>query len=39
MTEKTYKVMGLAGGANIAIGIISIVVGGKLLGAKKGLTF
>ena len=27
MTEKTYKVMGLAGGANIAIGIISIVVG------------
>ena len=46
MTEKTYKVMGLAGGANIAIGIISIVVGvttgiillvsgGKLLGAKK----
>ena len=25
MTEKTYKVMGLAGGANIAIGIISIV--------------
>ena len=22
MTEKTYKVMGLAGGANIAIGII-----------------
>ena len=48
MTEKTYKVMGLAGGANIAIGIISIgvttgiillVSGGKLLGAKKGLTF
>ena len=50
VTEKTYKVMGLAGGANIAIGIISIVVGvttgiillvsgGKLLGAKKGLTF
>lgn len=50
MTEKTYKVMGLAGGANIAIRIISIVVGvttgiillvsgGKLLGAKKGLTF
>ena len=46
MTEKTYKVMGLAGGANIAIGIISIVVGvttgiillvsgGKLLGAKS----
>ena len=42
--------MGLAGGANIAIGIISIVVGvttgiillvsgGKLLGAKMGLTF
>ena len=27
MTEKTYKVMGLAGGANIAIGIISIVIG------------
>lgn len=50
MTEKAYKVMGLAGGANIAIGIISIVVGvatgiillvsgGKLLGTKKGLTF
>ena len=50
MTEKTYKVMGLAGDANIAIGIISIVVGvttgiillvsgRKLLGAKKGLTF
>ena len=50
MTEKTYKVMGLTGGANIAIGIISIVVGVttgiillvsgvKLLGAKKGLTF
>ena len=46
MTEKTYKVMGLAGGANIAIGIIGVttgiillVSGGKLLGAKKGLTF
>lgn len=50
MTEKAYKVMGLAGAANIAIGIISIVIGvatgiillvsgGKLLGTKKGLTF
>lgn len=50
MTEKAYKAMGNAGAANLAIGIVMIVVGvtcgvvllisgAKLFKAKKGLTF
>lgn len=50
MTEKAYKVMGNTGAANIAIGIVMIVVGvatgvvllvsgAKLFASKKGLTF
>ena len=50
MNEKAYKVMTLAGSANIAIGIviavvgitagvISIVSGARLLKEKKGLIF
>lgn len=50
MTEKTYKAMRNAGAANIAIGVICIVVGvasgvillvsgGGLLKEKKKLTF
>lgn len=48
--EKTYKTMSLIGGGNIAIGIVvlitgivagimMIVNGGKLLKAKKEITF
>ena len=50
MNEKAYKTMGITGGANIAIGIviiviglaagvISIVCGTNLLRNKEGLTF
>lgn len=50
MNEKAYKTMSLAGAANIAIGIITLVVGttvgvvaiitgAQLIKNKKGLTF
>lgn len=50
MNEKTYKIMGFAGAANIAVGIVVLVVGiaagvitiisgAKLQKEKKGLTF
>lgn len=50
MTEKAYKAMGHAGAANLAIGIVVMVVGvatgvvllissAKLFRAKNGLTF
>lgn len=50
MTEKVYKTMGNTGAANLAIGIIMIIVGvasgvillisgANLFRAKKGLTF
>lgn len=50
MTEKAYKIMGTAGAANLALGIILnvtgivagvllIVNGARLLKAKQGLTF
>ena len=50
MTEKAYKVMGYAGAASLAVGIVSIVIGvtvgavmiisgAHLVKAKKGLTF
>lgn len=50
MTEKAYKTMGVAGAANLALGIILIVTGvvsgvilivsgARLFKAKKGLTF
>ena len=50
MNEKVYKTMTFAGAANIAIGIVTLVVGvavgviaiisgARLLKDKKGLTF
>ena len=50
MNEKTYKIMGITGGASIAVGIvvmvigviagvISIVCGASLLKNKEGLMF
>ena len=50
MNEKAYKAMSLAGAANIAVGIvilvvgiaagvIAIVMGARLQKEKKGLTF
>ena len=50
MNEKAFKTMGIAGAASVAIGIVTIVVGlavgviavvsgAKLLGDRKGLTF
>lgn len=50
MTEKAYKAMGNAGAANIAIGIVLIIMGiasgvillvsgGRLFRTKRGLTF
>ncbi len=50
MNEKAYKLMSLAGGVNIAVGIVvlmigvaagvvSIVCGAHLLKGKRGLTF
>lgn len=50
MNEKAYKTMGFAGAVNIVVGVISIVAGvavgvlalvsgAKLLKDKKGLTF
>ncbi len=50
MTERAYKIMGNAGAANLAIGIIMIIAGvtsgvillisgANLFRAKKGLTF
>ena len=42
MNEKAYKAMSLAGAANIAVGIVILVVGiagARLQKEKKGLTF
>lgn len=50
MSEKTYKVMGIAGSGNIIIGVVMIVVGitagvlsvisgARLLKERKGLIF
>lgn len=50
MNERAYKTMHMAGAANIAIGIVTLVIGtavgiiaivsgAKLLKDKKGLTF
>ena len=44
MTERAYKIMGNAGAANLAIGIVMIIAGVAsgvilLFRAKKGLTF
>ncbi|MEF9941774.1 MAG: hypothetical protein RSA90_02590 [Lachnospiraceae bacterium] len=50
MSERAYKTMGLAGGGNIALGVIVLVVGvatgvmaivsgARLLKNREGLTF